>query len=141
MPKAAETVEIFMASLLVERKGKVLIQKRSKEERWLKGMWEFPSAEGKNFEEALRKLEKAFKVKARREELKEVRHQITHHRILLRLFPATSIKPTQVPSFAKWVEPKALPGLPFASAQNKLRDWVLPTLLKSQTTIPLRKPK
>ncbi len=45
MPKAQETVEIRMAALLIRKKGRVLVKKRSQEEKWLKGMWEFPSAE------------------------------------------------------------------------------------------------
>ncbi|HJT23210.1 MAG TPA: A/G-specific adenine glycosylase, partial [bacterium] len=85
-PKAAQTVEVPMAAIFVEQKGKVLVKKRSEKEKWLKGLWEFPSAEGKTFEEALLRLEKDLKVKASRKELREVRHQITHHKIHLKLF-------------------------------------------------------
>lgn len=132
MPKAAETVEIPMAALLIERKGKVLVQKRSQAERWLKGMWEFPSAEGKTFEEALRKLEKSLKVRAQRKELHEVRHQITHHRIRLRLFPVLGLPTPRKAGNLKWVPSSKLTLLPFASAQGKLRKWVLHRLLGGQ---------
>lgn len=125
MPKTVETVEIPMAALLIERKGKVLVRKRPQEERWLKGMWEFPSAEGKTFEEALRKLEKSLKVRAQRKELHEVRHQITHHKIRLRLFPVFGLPKPRKAGNLKWVSSLKLTLLPFASAQGKLRKWVL----------------
>ena len=125
MPKAKETVEVPMAALLVEQKGKILLRKRPPEEKWLKGMWEFPSAEGKTFEEALQKLEKGLKLKAHRRELREVRHQITHHKIQLRLFKGGPLKATGIPKGFQWVKPASLAGFPFSSAQNKLRDWVL----------------
>ena len=135
MPKAAPTVEVPMAALFVEQKGKVLVKRRSEDEKWLKGLWEFPSAEGTTFEEALRKLEKDLKLAAHRKELLEVRHQITHHKVRLKLFrviPSKSIRP---PKDVKWVSLKELVNLPFASAQGKLRNWVL----KSAQTAPLGK--
>ena len=127
MPKAAETVEVPMAALLIENKGKILLKKRSQDEKWLKGMWEFPSAEGKTHEEALGKLEKHLKVTAHRKELHAVRHQITHHKINLRLFRAASTKPLKLSKDFQWVPPKKLTKFPFASAQDKLRKWVLST--------------
>lgn len=125
MPKAAQTVEVPMAALYLEQQGKVLVKKRSKDEKWLKGLWEFPSAEGKTFEEALQKLEKALKVKAYRKELHEVRHQITHHKIRLKLFKGTPQKSLRLSKELKWFPSKNLLNLPFASAQGKLRKWVL----------------
>ncbi len=120
--KTRKTVEIQMAVILVLKGNKWLTRKRDESERWMQGMWEFPSSEGKNFEDALRKLEKQWKVKARRKVLKEVRHQITHHKIKLRLYQAqTAGAPTA--KRAIWVSYRQLVGLPFASAQNKLREW------------------
>jgi A/G-specific adenine glycosylase len=130
MPKAQETVEVPMSALLIENNGKILVKKRSKEEKWLKGMWEFPSAEGRTFEEALLKLEKGLKVKAHRKELKEIRHQITHHKIHLKLFRALPGKSQKIPKGFQWVAPKKLMKFPFASAQNKLRRWVLDSVQK-----------
>ena len=124
-PKAKETVEVPMAALLVEQKGRILLRKRPPEEKWLKGMWEFPSAEGKTFEEALQKLEKSLKLRAHRRELREVRHQITHHKIQLRLFKGGSLKMSRLPKDFQWVKPANLMDFPFSSAQDKLRDWVL----------------
>ncbi len=127
-PQAAKpsvTAEVSMAALFIGRSGKALVKKRSQDEKWLKGMWEFPSAEGKSFEDALRKLELDLKVKAGREELLEVRHQITHHKIRLRFFRATPPHPGPLLDGFKWVKLSGLRRLPFASAQGKLRKWLL----------------
>ncbi len=125
MPKAQETVEVSMAALLIGNKGKILVKKRSHEERWLKGMWEFPSAEGSSFMEALKKLEKNTGAKAVLREIQSVRHQITHHKIHLKLFPASFSGKKKLTGEHLWASSKELRKLPFASAQNKLRDWVL----------------
>ncbi len=124
-PKAQETIEIPMAALFIEHKGKFLVKKRSEEEKWLKGMWEFPSAEGKTVEEARKNLEKEFRVKSEKAITQEVRHQITHHKISLKLFKAVPAKSIKTHSDLKWVSPKDLDSLPFSSAQSKLRQWVL----------------
>jgi len=125
MPKATPVLEVPMAALYLEQKGRVLVKKRAQNERWLKGMWEFPSAEGKTYEEALQKLETHLRVKAHRKELNEVKHQITHHKIRLKLFGGITPKSLRVSKDLKWVPLKKLRDLPFASAQNKLREWVL----------------
>ena len=130
MPKARKTVEVPMATLLVENKGKVLVKKRSQDEKWLKGMWEFPSAEGRSFEDACGRLEKDLGLRTDPRELQEVRHQITHHRIHLKLFRGVLKKNTNLPVGFKWISPGELPRLPFASAQSKLRKWALDFLKK-----------
>lgn len=130
MPKSRKTVEVPMAALLVENKGKVLVKKRSQEEKWLKGMWEFPSAEGISFKEACERLEKDLSLRTDPRELQEVRHQITHHKIHLKLFRGVLKKSAQLPLGFKWVTPRELPKLPFASAQSKLRKWALEFLKK-----------
>jgi A/G-specific adenine glycosylase len=136
------TVDIPMTCFFLEDKGKILIRKRSENEKWLKGMWEFPSAEGKSFEEAQKKLEKELKASVTPTLLKEVRHQITHHKIKLRFFPARlkSAKPSG-PAY-KWVSPAELLKYPFASAQNQLRNWVLknssPEMKKASKTKPIK---
>jgi hypothetical protein len=84
-------------------------------------------------------------VKAWRKELKEVKHQITNHKIILKLYPATrdlksrvkiagadskksvrasTPKAKGLPSGFKWVDRKGLSKLPFSSAQDKLRSFV-----------------
>jgi A/G-specific adenine glycosylase len=128
MPKPQATKEVPMAAILMEKKGKVLVKKRSKDEKWLKGLWEFPSAEGGSFEEARGILEKNFKTRTDPKELHEIRHQITHHKIHLKLLRALTSKIPTKPSVLRWVTPKELVRLPFASAQNKLRQWVLKEL-------------
>lgn len=125
MPIGPEIVEVPMVALLIEKRGRVLVRKRSRDEKWLKGMWEFPSAEGKTFEEALQKLEKAVRVKVHRKALYEVRHQITHHKIRLKLFQVNPLKSPRLSGDFQWVLPKNLPDFPFASAQGKLRKWIL----------------
>jgi adenine-specific DNA glycosylase len=123
-PKPAQAVEVLMAALLVVNKDKVLVRKRSEKEKWLKGLWEFPSVEGNTFEEALKKLERRLKVKAWRKELKEIKHQITNHKIRLKLYPATAPKAVKLPAGHKWIARKNLATLPFSSAQDKLRKFV-----------------
>jgi A/G-specific adenine glycosylase len=121
--KSRETEEVLVAAILVEKKGKFLVRKRPEGERWLKGLWEFPSREGKTFEQALRQLEKQWKVKAWRKELQELKHQITHHKIHMRLYRAQA-GGGKTPAGSKWVSPAQLDSLPFSSAQSKLRVWV-----------------
>jgi len=123
--EADKTVDIAMTCLFLEDKGKVLIKKRSEEEKWLKGMWEFPSAEGKTFEEAQKKLEKELQASITLPLLKEVRHQITHHKIKLRFFGARRKSAKALGKAYQWVTRAELSKYPFASAQNQLRDWVL----------------
>ncbi len=123
--KPSATVEVPMSALFIERKGKVLVKKRSQNEKWLKGMWEFPSAGGKNFEEARRKLAGDLKVRARRKPMLEVRHQITRHKIRLRLFGASAPRRLPLSGGFQWVALSRLQKLPFASAQGKLREWLL----------------
>jgi A/G-specific adenine glycosylase len=122
--KKRGNVEVLTAALLVEKDGKVLTRKRPEGERWMKGMWEFPSREGETFEKALLQLEKQWKVEAGQKILKEVKHQITHHKIRMRLYRARG-KGGKTPDDAKWVTPVQLDSLPFSSAQNKLRVWFL----------------
>ncbi len=130
MPKAQGTIEVPMAAVFLEKSGKLLVKKRSNDEKWLKGMWEFPSAEGKSFEDARQKLEKLLKVRTDPKELKEVKHQITHHKIQLKLFRGVPKGNAKFPAGLKWVGAKELVGLPFASAQSKLRKWALDFLKK-----------
>jgi len=122
---ADKAVEVPMACLLIEEKGKVLIRKRPEEEKWLKGMWEFPSAEGKSFEDAVKKLEKDLKAKAAPAPIQEVRHQITHHKIKLRFFPAKRKGARPLGAAYQWVTAQALLKYAFSSAQDQLRDFVL----------------
>jgi len=129
MPKAAKNIEVPMAALLLENKKKVLVKKRDENEKWLKGFWEFPSAEGKSMEEACQKLEKEFKVKTEKKPAKDVKHQITKHKIHLSLFTASGQKLIRTTSHLKWVTADELEELPFSSAQGKLRQWVLKNLI------------
>jgi A/G-specific adenine glycosylase len=124
-PQETVNVDVPMVCVLIEEKGKVLIKKRSEDEKWLKGMWEFPSAEGKTFEEAQKKLEKELKAAVTPSLIKEIRHQITHHKIRLRFFPARRKTAKPLGKAYKWVTTKELSKYAFASAQNQLRDLVL----------------
>jgi len=125
MPKQVKSVEIPMAALLAEQNREFLVKKRTQDEKWLKGMWEFPSAEGKNHEEARKNLEQILKMKMEPREIREVRHQITHHKISLKLFKALPLKKKAFPRGYRWVSAAELMKLPFSSAQAKLRKWVL----------------
>ncbi|HTA75697.1 MAG TPA: A/G-specific adenine glycosylase [bacterium] len=132
MPKAAKNIEVPMAALLLENKKKILVRKRDESEKWLKGFWEFPSAEGKSMDEARQKLEKEFKVKTERKPAKDVKHQITNHKIHLSLFTTPIQKPVKTTSHLKWVTAVELEELPFSSAQGKLRQWVLKKFIQKK---------
>ncbi len=136
IPKAQETVEIQMAAFWLRKKDRVLVKKRSQEERWLKGMWEFPSAEGKTFAEARAKLDEELKTKSGDRPSLEVRHQITHHKVRLRLFPSIPPKNPRLSKDFKWVTREELVRLPFASAQSKLRRWVLAQSASDSEALP-----
>lgn len=123
--QAQATVEVPMAALLIEKNGKVLLRKRPLTEKWLKGLWEFPSQEGSTFEEALRKLERAAGARAVRQAVQEVKHQITHHRVQLKLFRGFLKKSGKIGAPYRWTDPKDLLKLPFSSAQGKFRQWWL----------------
>jgi A/G-specific adenine glycosylase len=125
MPKAKKPVALSMAAVYVKKEGKILVRKRSDGEKWLKNMWELPSAEGSDFQAALDELGKILTLKIGKPELKEIRHQITHHKITLRLYQAAGGGQETLPPGFKWVTPAELARLPFASAQNRLRKWVL----------------
>src|ERR1700677_3097633 len=125
MPKAAKNIEVPIAALLVEKKKKILVKKRDENEKWLKGLWEFPSVEGKTMDEARQKLEKEYNVTAENKSYKSIRHQITNHKIHLDLFIAANKKTIKTTTHLKWVTPSELEELPFSSAQGKLRQWVL----------------
>lgn len=125
MPKAVKNVEVPMAALLWVNKNKILVKKRGENEKWLKGLWEFPSIEGATLEETRQKLEKEYKVKTDKKPTKDIRHQITNHKIHLSLFAAVGQKPVKPGTHLKWVSPAELEKLPFSSAQGKLRQWVL----------------
>ncbi len=125
-----ENVEVQMAAVLAVKKGKILVRKRGADERWLKGMWEFPSTEGETFEKALASLEKKFKLKADPAHFQEVRHQITHHKVHLKLFQARAVGNLPKGVNVLWATPEELKGLPFSSAQGKLRKKVFERLTK-----------
>jgi A/G-specific adenine glycosylase len=125
MPKAAKNIEVPIAALLVENKKKILVKKRDENEKWLKGLWEFPSSEGKTMDEARQKLEKEYNVTAEKKSYKSIHHQITNHKIHLNLFIATGKKAVKTTTHLKWVTPAELEDLPFSSAQGKLRQWVI----------------
>lgn len=121
--KSKINVELQMAVILAERGGRYLVRKRGDDEKWLRGLWEFPSAEGENFEKALSKLEKSWGAQAERKALLEVKHQITHHKIRLRLYRAKSTD-RKTPKDGQWATLSQLETFPFSSAQVKLRGWV-----------------
>jgi A/G-specific adenine glycosylase len=130
MPKTAKNIEMSMAALLWANKNKILVKKRDENEKWLKGLWEFPSVEGATLEEARQKLEKEYKVKTDKKPNKDIRHQITNHKIHLSLFAAVGQKTVKSSGHLKWVTSPELEKLPFSSAQGKLRQWVTKVYFK-----------
>jgi A/G-specific adenine glycosylase len=123
--KKPQNIEVPIAALLIENKRKILVKKRGENEKWLQGLWEFPSAEGKTMEDARQKLEIEYKVTAQKKACKEIRHQITNHKIHLSLFTASGKNKIKTAGHLMWINPSKLEELPFSSAQGKLRQWVL----------------
>jgi len=89
-------------------------------------------------EEACQKLEKEYKAAAEKRAYKDIRHQITNHKIHLSLFKASSKKTIKATSHLKWVTPTELKELPFSSAQGKLREWVLNHLTPQKKNLQLK---
>ncbi|HVZ80527.1 MAG TPA: A/G-specific adenine glycosylase [bacterium] len=129
----ADTVEVVVAAVLARQGSRFLVRKRPQGERWLQGLWEFPSMEGKDPDSALTALERKYGVKARRDLFHEVGHQITRHKIRLRLYQAGSARKRPKGEELRWVTASQALALPFSSAQNKLRRTVLKTAQKAKT--------
>lgn len=87
-PARREPIDLSWTCLWIERDGRVLLWKRSDDERFLRGHWSLPEA-------------RHLPVPAG-ERLKTVRHTITHHRITLDVRRAQA--PARLPSGAEWVE-------------------------------------
>ncbi|HVC09440.1 MAG TPA: A/G-specific adenine glycosylase [Elusimicrobiota bacterium] len=87
-----EAVSLRWTCLLIENEGRILLWKRSQDERFLKGLWGFPEARH------LRAKPGAL--------LKTASHSITHHRITAELRRAPA--PKKIPPQAAWVAKEEL---------------------------------
>jgi A/G-specific adenine glycosylase len=111
---------VHMAAALFRDHDRILIQKRPETSRWWKGLWELPSAEGLDSVSALARLEEDLKVKLEPEPLVSTRHQVTHHKIDLRLYTCKETL-KQPHSYAMaWIHPKTSHRYPLSSAHSKL---------------------
>ena len=88
VPKRREFTALKWISLWIEKNGRVLLWKRSKEERFLKGHWGLPE-------------DRHLKITPGRA-IKTVRHVITHHQITVELREAAA--PKRLPQEARWVD-------------------------------------
>jgi A/G-specific adenine glycosylase len=86
-PKRRDFVALSWTCLWIEKDGKVLLWKRSQDERFLKGLWGFP--EDRHLETEPGGL------------VKKASHTITHHKITISMRRAAP--PLVLPSAAAWV--------------------------------------
>jgi A/G-specific adenine glycosylase len=115
------TQTVFMAAALVRKDGKILLRKRPEGSRWWKGLWEFPSAEGSTHLEAVRQLEKELGLSLEINSAAKIQHQITNHRIEIRLHRAPWPVRRKAPFDYRWVGPKDWNLYALPSAHIKLR--------------------
>jgi len=87
--KRREAVQVRWLCLWIVRDGKVLIWRRSKDERLLKDLWGLPEAK------------QILVVPGRR--LASVKHTVTHHDLTVDLHEAALDDATRLPKEAKWV--------------------------------------
>ncbi len=83
-----KAVDLRWTCLWIEKDGKVLLWRRSKDERFLKGLWGFPEARHLSIKPGAL--------------LKTASHSITHHRITAELRRAKT--PDEIPAQAEWIE-------------------------------------
>lgn len=115
----------FFSCALIQRKNRILLRKRGRNERWWKELWEFPSAEGENAAEALRNLQRQYALQVRPEPLTAVSSTVTHHRLLFQLYRVKKQKKVKRPFEWRWVARDEMQALAMGSAQSRLRRWVL----------------
>ncbi len=120
-----ENRAVNMAAAWIERSGKVLIRKRTEDARWLKGLWEFPSEEGKIHAVALRKLGEELGVMFEKKSAAKVKHQITNHKIDIRLYRAVVLRGWNPPAGARWVGPGGWGRYALPSAHIRLKKTML----------------
>ena len=99
-----EAVSLRWTCLWIEKNGKIILWKRSQDERFLKGLWGFPEARH------LRVKPGAL--------LKTTAHSITHHRITAELRRASA--PKKIPAQAAWIAKEKLSRLLVSSLWIKL---------------------
>jgi A/G-specific adenine glycosylase len=127
-PKAgpkARNRSVAMAAAWIARGQKVLLRKRPDDVRWLKGLWEFPSGEGRTHSEAKQKLGKELGVVFGGKPAAKVKHQITVHKIEIRLYRAVLPQGWKPPAGARWVGPGDWGRYALPSAHLKLQKLSL----------------
>ncbi len=114
--KRREAVQVRWVCLWIVRNGKLLIWRRSKDERLLKDHWGLPEAR------------QTIAVPGRR--LAAVKHTITHHNLSVELREAVLKDAARLPKEAKWV--------PVAKATDYLVSSLWLKLLSRQKLAPAR---
>ena len=129
LPKRKETISINMACGLVQRQGKVLIQKRRQDDVWA-NLWEFPGGrlkEGESPEQAVVRefLEETELRVAPTERLATVKHSYMNYRVTLHgffcdLLPGQGEPALHAAQEARWVSLAELEHYAFPSGHRKL---------------------
>jgi len=127
-PKTAQR-SVAVAAAWIERGSKILLRRRPENARWLKGLWEFPSGEGRTHPEARRKLGKELGVVLGKKPEAKVQHQITVHKVEVRLYRAVHPKGWKAPAGSKWVGPREWDRYALPSAHLKLRELMFKSRL------------
>ena len=119
---------VLLAGVLVRRSGRILLVRRSGEERLLRGLWLFPGGAVKSPEEGPRLLRRVCRgllgasVRVEREPAAALNHSVTRYRIRFLLFPGTiegSPLSLRNRAAARWVRPGEVRSLPTSSLVTK----------------------
>jgi len=123
-PTPSQSVpRVFLAVAYAEKKGRVLLRRRPEGSRWWQGLWELPSAEGKSFAEARKRLEETTGFRLSPRHQKEESHQVTNHKLTLRSFAVLPPLPRLDRSY-EWVPLRkdARPRHPMSAAHQRLLE-------------------
>ena len=129
MPAKRTTKRIAAVVGIIEKKGKILIQKRP-ESGLLAGLWEFPGGKVKPGESRVRALVREIEEElgtgvAESKFLIKVQHAYTEFRVDLSAFVVRLISdPDPRPGRRKWIALKALPKYPFPSGSVKIIQFL-----------------
>ncbi|OKY75177.1 MAG: A/G-specific adenine glycosylase [Desulfobulbaceae bacterium DB1] len=134
LPAGKQSIVIEMATGILRRNGKVLIQKRRENDVWA-NLWEFPGGRLKTGESAeqavIREFQEETGLRIRHaEEITRVRHVYMHYRVILHaFFCETAEKDETEPAIHaaqenRWVLFEELDQFAFPAGHRKLIDYL-----------------
>ncbi len=126
--KPLASQKVALAAALVKHRGRILLKRRSPDEKLLGGIWLFPGGEFRNPATAPKMLSRLVgkilntPVGVNESSPITVRHSITRYRITLHLFgarPAKKPAPLSRGGAARWIRPARIGTLPVSSLVKK----------------------